>query len=82
MNINTIDSFNLIVICITIISGLKIIIEFINFLVNRNKPQETFIDELVSKEVYYEAGDNEPYFKCLYKRTWSNGKIEFITSND
>lgn len=76
------DSFNLIVICITIIYALKIIIEFIKFNNGRNEPKSTFVDELISKEIYYEFGDQEPYFKCLYKRTWSDGNIEFITSND
>ena len=82
---NSIDSFNLIVICITIISALKIIVEFVKFLIQRKdppRPIRTFVDELVHQEIYYEVGDSEPYFKRLYKRTWNDGEIEYVTSED
>jgi hypothetical protein len=76
---------DLIIVCVTIIAGLKIIVEFVKFLLTRNLPpvpEETFVDELISQEIYYEVADQEPYFKRLYKRTWSNGNVEFITSED
>lgn len=76
---------SLIVICIAIITGLKIIIGFLKFLIKRNDPpeiEETFVDELISEEIYHEFNDTEPYFKRLYKRTWSGGNVEYITSNN
>lgn len=83
MNID--NSLDLIIVCVTIIAGIKIIVEFVKFLLTRNVPavpEETFVDELVSEEIYYELGNQEPYFKRLYKRTWSDGSVEFITSED
>ena len=82
---NSIDPSNLIIVCVTIIAALKIIVEFIKFLIKRNDPPEvkaTFVDELISQETYFEIGDQEPYFKRLYKRTWSNGDVEYVTSED
>jgi hypothetical protein len=60
-------------------------VEFFTFLIKRNDPlrvEETYVDELISEEKYFESNDDEPYFKRLYKRTWSNGNIEYVTSED
>jgi hypothetical protein len=82
---NIVQRVILIIVCVTIIAGLKIIVEFVKFLLTRNDipvPEETSVDELVSEEMYYFMGDPEPRFKRLYKRTWSDGSVEFITSED
>ena len=82
MNLFNGDEFALIIVCITIISALKIIVQFIKYLIEKKEPpqaEETYVDEILSKEVFYEIGDEEPYFKCLYKRTWSNGNVEFVS---
>ena len=79
------DTFNLIVICVAAITALKILVEFIKFLISRNAPleiEDTYVDELVSEERYFEGNDDEPYFKRLYKRTWGNGNVEYVTSED
>jgi hypothetical protein len=81
------DEFALIIVCITIISVIKIIFGFIKYLIEKKEPpqaeetyvDETYVDEIISKEVFYEFGDEEPYFKCLCKRTWSNGNVEFVS---
>lgn len=79
---------DLIIICIAIIAALKIIIGFIKYLISRNDPpiaptpERKYVDELVSEEKYFEYNDEEPYFKRLYKRTWEDGVVEYVTSED
>lgn len=84
MNLFGIDnSFDLIVVCITIVLLANIIFTNIHRLVKfiLTKP-EMYVDELVSEEKYFEDDDDEPYFKRLYKRTYNSGKVEYITSED
>lgn len=73
---NTLD---LIIVCVTIIASLQIIFNFLKWLFTK---EEKYVDELVSEERYYEDGNDEPYFKRLYKRTYSSGKVDYITSED
>jgi hypothetical protein len=44
-------------------------------------PPIDYVDELVSEHKYV-VGDSEPYFKRLYKRTYSDGSVEFYPTED
>lgn len=79
MNIFGIDNtLDLIIFCVTIILILQILLKFFKWFFTR---EENYVDELVSEERYYREGD-EPCFKRLYKRTYSSGKVDYITSED
>jgi hypothetical protein len=84
MNILGIDnSFDLLIVCVTVYFITNIIFtniySLVEFILTKN---EMYVDELVSEEKYFEDGDDEPYFKRLYKRTYNSGRVEYITSED
>lgn len=66
----------LIIICITVVSILKVVFNFLTELINRNR---TFTDKIISQETYYIDDSSEPNIKVLVERTWDNGSVEIIS---
>lgn len=75
------EHFTLISVCITSIVALVLVISFTKYLVERNDPVYTFVDLLLSEESFYISG-TEKCYKRLYKRTWSNGNVEYYDTTN
>jgi hypothetical protein len=73
------NSLDLFIVCVTIVAILLIIFDILKWLLTK---EDIYVDELISEEIYYEFGDRAPHFKRLYKRTYSSGKVDYITSED
>jgi hypothetical protein len=73
------NSLDLFIVCVTIVAILLAIFDFFKWLLIK---EDNYVDELISEEKYYEYNEEEPHFKRLYKRTYSSGKVDYITSED
>lgn len=66
----------LIIVCITAVSILKVVFNFLTELINRKR---TFTDKIISQETYFSDDSSEPNIKVIIERTWDNGSVEIIS---